>query len=344
MSASGPHRYTRDAESQSLGSRKTVMAVMHPCQELSFAAPLNAGSQLRRFFSAQCPSKVASDLMKTVLVTGIRGKTGRQVAAALTRQPGIEVRGAGRSRTDLPGVRAIRFDWDEPAGWPDVLTGVSAIYLVKPRTQDPASTVVSFLQFAREVERIVLLSEIGCEGRDESTDERKVEKTVEAMPFDWTILRPNWFMQNFAEPNFYLEDIRDSGVLNVPTGGQPVSFVDTRDIADVAAAALIGPSHAGRAYTLTGPQALTFAEVGEKIGEVAGYRVRHADPPLGEYLSQEAAGGASESLIEYYRRIYAWIQNGQTALVSSAVEQVAGHPPRSFSAFVEENKDVWRRK
>jgi uncharacterized protein YbjT (DUF2867 family) len=64
--------------------------------------------------------------MRTVLVTGIRGKTGRQLAAALTRQPDIEVRGAGRSPVDLPGVRSIRFDWDEPAGWPEVLKGVSA--------------------------------------------------------------------------------------------------------------------------------------------------------------------------------------------------------------------------
>jgi uncharacterized protein YbjT (DUF2867 family) len=293
-------------------------------------------------FRAQRVSR--GDSMMTVLVTGIRGKTGRRVAAALTRQSSTEVRGASRSPVNLPGVRATQFDWDEPAGWPAVLKGVSAVYLVKPATKDPASKVTSFLQLAREVERIVLLSEIGCESRDESTDERKVEKTVEAMPFDWTILRPNWFMQNFAEPSFYLEDIRDSGVLNVPTGGQPVSFVDTRDIAEVAAAALASSSHARRAYTLTGPQALTFAEVGARIGEVAGYEVRHEDPPLAEYLSAEAANETPKSRLEYHQRIYTCIQDGQAASISAAVEQVTGHAPRSFSAFVEENKDVWRRK
>jgi uncharacterized protein YbjT (DUF2867 family) len=134
--------------------------------------------------------------MKTVLVTGVRGKTGRQVAAALTRQPGIEVRGAGRNVTDLtlPGVRAVRFDWEDQASWHEALNGISAIYLVKPKTTDPASTVMSFLRLAGEGKRVVLLSEIGCESRDDSTDERKVEKTVEAISSDWTILRPNWFM------------------------------------------------------------------------------------------------------------------------------------------------------
>lgn len=284
--------------------------------------------------------------MKTVLVTGFRGKTGRRVAAALSRQPGIEVRGAGRNVTDsiLPNVRAVGFDWEDQKSWPSVLDGVSAIYLVKPKTSDPASTVKSFLRIARKVKQVVLLSEIGCESRDDSTDERKVEKAVEAMPFDWTILRPNWFMQNFTEPNFYLEAIRDKGVLNVPTGGQPVSFVDTRDIADVAVAALIESGHAGREYTLTGTQTLTFAEVAERIGKIAGHQVRHTDPPLEDYLSDQNASGIANSQIDYYRRIYTLIQNGQTAPVSAAVEKVTGRSPRSFSAFLEENKNVWNRK
>ncbi|MGB9143523.1 MAG: NAD(P)H-binding protein [Aestuariivirga sp.] len=291
-------------------------------------------------------TRVSSDSpMKRVLVTGFRGKTGRQVAAALSRQPGIEVRGAGRDVTDLtlPGVRVIRFDWADQASWLGVLNGVSAIYLVKPKTPDPASTVKSFLQLAGEVKQIVLLSEIGCESRDDSTDERKVEKAVEAMPFDWTILRPNWFMQNFTEPNFYLEAIRDNGVLNVPTGGQPVSFLDTRDIADVAVAALMDSGHAGRAYTLTGSQALTFAEVAGRIGQTAGHQVRHTDTPLADYLLGLTSNGIAKSQIEYYRRIYTLIQNGQTAPVSAAVEQVIGHPPRTFSTFVEENKGIWHR-
>lgn len=289
--------------------------------------------------------KALASPMKTVLVTGVRGKTGRQVAAALARQPGIEVRGAGRNVDDLtlPGVRAVLFDWEDQASWREVLNGVSAIYLVTPKTTDPASAVTSFLQLAGKVKRVVLLSEIGCENRDESTEERKVERVVETLSTDWTILRPNWFMQNFAEPNFYLEAIRDIGVLEVPTGGQPVSFIDTRDIADVAVAALLDPSHARQAYTLTGPQALTFAQVAEKIGETAGYQIRHADPPLPEYLSDLAASGTAKSRIDYNLRIYTGIQDGKAKLISAAVELVTGHQPRTFSAFVEENKKIWKR-
>jgi uncharacterized protein YbjT (DUF2867 family) len=284
--------------------------------------------------------------MRTVLVTGVRGKTGRQVAAALARQPGIEVRGAGRNVAGLtlPGVHTVRFEWEDQTSWRDALNSVSAIYLVKPKTPDSASMVMSFLRLAGEAKRVVLLSEIGCESRDDSADERKVEKAVEAMATDWTILRPNWFMQNFAEPSYYLEAIRENNVLNVPTGGQPVSFVDTRDIAEVAVAALIDSSHARCTYTLTGPQALTFAEAVGRIGETAGYQVRHTDPPLADYLSGHAANGVAKSEVEYYRRVYAYVQNGWAARLSTAIEQVTGHPPRDFSAFIEENRSVWKRQ
>lgn len=281
--------------------------------------------------------------MKTVLVTGMRGKTGRQVAAALLRREGVAVRGATRNTASLnvPGATASRFAWEEGDGWADALAGVDAVYLVKPKTPDPAATVASFLRSARSVERVVLLSEIGAGNRDEATNERRVEQVIQSSSFAWTVLRPNWFMQNFTEPSYYLEDIRDTGELTVPTGGQPTSFVDTRDIADVAATALLDSGHASQSYTLTGPQALTWAEVAWLVGEAAGHQVRYLDPPLGEYLAGFGEG-AAKATVDYYERVYGSIRQGETSVVSADVERLTGHAPRSFAAFVEENRNVWR--
>jgi uncharacterized protein YbjT (DUF2867 family) len=283
--------------------------------------------------------------MKTVLVMGLRGKTGRHVAKALARHEGLAVQGAARSAADLnvAGVMVSRFDWGDPASWPETVASVEGVYLVKPKTADPAGTVASFLRRARSIERLVLLSEIDAGNRGEAAEERKVEKVIESLPIAWTILRPNWFAQNFTEPSFYLEAVRDAGELKVPTGGQPTSFVDTRDIADVAAAALLDSGHAGRSYTLTGPQALTWAEVATLIGEAAGHQVRYVDPPLGEFLGALSDNGTAKATLDYYDRIYASIQQGRTSIISADIEQVTGHPPRSFSAFIEENKNVWRR-
>ena len=283
--------------------------------------------------------------MKIVLITGMRGKTGRHVAKILSQQQGIAVRGAGRdiASLDAPGLTAVRFDWDDPHTWPAAVAGVTAIYLVKPKTADPARSVAHFLKSAKPIERIVLLSEIDAGHRDEATDERKVERLIEALPTQWTILRPNWFMQNFAEPGFFLEGLRDSGEITLPAAGQKVSFVDTRDIAEVAAAALLKPGHAGKHYTLTGPEALTFAEALRQIGRAAGHLIHHDDPPLDHYLNTLAEKGTPQKAIDYYRRIYGCIQQSRAAVVSPDVEHVTGHRPRGFSGFVDENRALWRK-
>lgn len=281
--------------------------------------------------------------MKTVMVMGLRGKTGRRVAAALLRLEGVAVRGGTRmTSSDVPGITLCRFEWEDSGTWAGALAGVEAVYLIKPKTVDPAATVASFLRSAGNLQRIVLLSEIDAGNRDEATDERRVERVVESSPIAWTILRPNWFMQNFTEPSFYLEDIREAGEIIVPSGGQATSFVDTRDIADVAVAALLDSGHAGQVYTLTGPRALTWAEVTELIGEAAGHEVRHVDPPLDDYLGTLSSRGVAKPTIEYYKRIYGSIEQGRTSIVSTDVERVTGHPPRAFAAFVEENNNRWR--
>ena len=283
---------------------------------------------------------------QTILVMGVRGKTGRQLAATLLQHRGVRVRGVGRNTTGLniPNLTLGHFDWEDPSSWSEATADIDSIYLIKPKTADPAATVASFLQRVRNLKRLVLLSEIDAANRDESADERRVETVIETSPHTWTILRPNWFMQNFSEPSFYLEAIRDAGELRVPTKGQRTSFVDTRDIADVAAAALLESGHERCFYTLTGPQALTWNDVVADIGRAAGHQIRCIDPCLDEYLSALSKKGTAEKTIAYYRRIYGAIREGRTAVVSPDVENVTGRPPRMFSAFVSENKSLWSRK
>jgi uncharacterized protein YbjT (DUF2867 family) len=162
-------------------------------------------------------------------------------------------------------------------------------------------------------------------------------------PTAWTILRPNWFMQNFIEPSFYLEAVRDVGELKVPTGGQPTSFVDTRDIAEVATATLLEEGHSGRTYTLTGPQALSWVDVTGLIGRAAGHSVRYVDSPLEDYLAELSSKGTAKATLDYLGRIYCCIRDGRTSIISGDIARVAEHPPRTFAAFIEENKSAWRR-
>jgi uncharacterized protein YbjT (DUF2867 family) len=121
-----------------------------------------------------------------------------------------------------------------------------------------------------------------------------------------------------------------------------VSFVDTRDIADAAVAALLEVGHAGRAYTLTGSEAVTFAAVADVIGRAVGKSIRHNDLPLDEYLCKSAAARTPQKSVDYSGRIYGFIGRGEAAALTSDVRNVTGHAPRAIDAFVAENLNTWR--
>lgn len=281
--------------------------------------------------------------MRSVLVLGGTGKTGSELSSVLSSRPDIQVRIASRHPTPSKPERtmAVRFDWKDEATWAAAVAGVEAIYLVKPKTVDPAATVSAFLSHCRGVGRIVLLSEIAAEKQDASSDELRVEKVIENGACDWTILRPNWFMQNFAVPTYFGDAIRVQHSVTLPTSGQPISFIDTRDIANGAVVALLEKGCEGKHYTLTGPHALTVTEALEQIASVAGYEVSHVDPPLNEYLAKSEKAGATPAEIAYYRRVYSNIASGFDSVVTGDLETLTGRKARGFVDFVRDYRSSW---
>ena len=94
----------------------------------------------------------------------------------------------------------------------------------------------------------------------------------------YTILRPNGFMQNLIA--YFAPSIRAQGAFYQSTGDAKISHIDLRDIAAAAAKILLLPAqHAGKIYELNGPEALSYAEVAEKISKATGRKVQYVDIP-----------------------------------------------------------------
>jgi uncharacterized protein YbjT (DUF2867 family) len=96
---------------------------------------------------------------------------------------------------------------------------------------------------------------------------------IEESGIPFIFLRPNDFMQNFV--NFYSPTIKSNNGLYLPAGDAKVSFVDVRDIAATAVKTLTDDGKLGKAYTITGPEALSYFQVAEILTSVTGKKISY---------------------------------------------------------------------
>jgi uncharacterized protein YbjT (DUF2867 family) len=259
-----------------------------------------------------------------VLVLGASGKTGRLVAERLTAL-GHTVRAASRTS-------AVRFDWADPSTWTPALTGAAAVFFLPTETLGLAERA-AFVDHVKAagVRRIVQLSVRGLvpAGGFHPTEEAVTESGLE-----WTLLRPCWFAQDFAAPDFFLTEVL-AGELATPAGEGREPFIDAADIADVAVAALTEEGHAGRAYDLSGPHAFTFAEALDVIGAATGRTLHHRHLEAGPYGDALIAAGAAEDDARAIADYLEGIAHGADAYLSTGVQEALGREPRTFESYVQ---------
>lgn len=256
-----------------------------------------------------------------ILVTGGTGKTGRRVVHRLTRR-GLPVR-VGSRFGEPP------FSWQDPETWEPAVRGMSAVSIsFYPDLAFPgaAETVGAFARLAvrHGVRRLVLLSGRGEEGAQAS------ERAVQNAGAEWTIVRANWFNQNFSEG--FLLDLVLRGELMLPAGDAVEPFVDAEDIADVMVAALIEDGHAGRVYELSGPRLLTFHDVAAEISTATGRTMRYVPVTTKRYVTILEENGLPVEFAE----LFTLILDGRNASVTDGVRQALGREPRDFSDYVRE--------
>jgi uncharacterized protein YbjT (DUF2867 family) len=209
-----------------------------------------------------------------------------------------------------------------------------------PPTQrlDYGDLVVAFLDRAEAagVSHVTQLSARGVDGAPPEVTPRALELNLAARSaLTHSILRPGWFLQNFDDPGLFLPA---GGRIAAPTGDGAEAFVHADDIAEAAAATLLAPAdHDGGGYTLTGPEALTFAEVAERIAKATGRPVVHDDVSREAWVAQAVAAGVPEDYAGLLATLLdERLREGQGTATTDAVERLTGHPARGFDAYAAE--------
>jgi uncharacterized protein YbjT (DUF2867 family) len=281
-----------------------------------------------------------------ILVTGSSGTVGTELLRQLTAQ-GAKVRAAYRSRRpSVHGVEPARIDLATGEGLDAALAGCDVVFLLTGELTDQTLAELRAVERASRagVRRIVKLSVWGAETDSYSFARihRPVERAIESSGMGYTLLRPNSFMQNFV--TYEGQTIRSQGAFHLPCRDARVAHVDARDIAAVATRALLAPGgeHEGKAYGLSGPEALTFEECASKLSAAAGRPVRYVDVSEQEFrrsmTDAGAPGGTIEAMIELYRYYVA----GKAGRVTTAVGDVTGRAPITFDQFARDYAEALR--
>lgn len=217
-----------------------------------------------------------------ILLTGATGNTGQVIAEELTRRgvPFVAMTrsASSRARLDAAGIPSIGADFDDPVSLDRALRGVEKAYLVCTPDEKLIPREVAFIDAAKRagVRHIVKCSAFFA-GLDAPTQNLRshgeIERQLIASGIDYTILRPNGFMQTFTL--FGWDLIEKAGVMSVPAGDGGIPLIDVRDVAVVAVKALTEPGHIGKIYDLTGPEDITMYRAGTILQRALGRPVRY---------------------------------------------------------------------
>jgi uncharacterized protein YbjT (DUF2867 family) len=283
-----------------------------------------------------------------ILVTGATGMVGSALIKRLSAR-GENVRAFVRStqhKISYPGVQFVQGDFRDRATFLPALEGIDRLFLLIPSSEEVEAQQKAFVDAAKKckVRHIVKVSQLGAHKKSKGRFQRyhgSVEGYIQKSGLAFTFLRPNLFMQALLK---FRSTISSQGALYAPAGEGRVSLVDVRDIAAVAERALCEPGHEGKAYPITGPQALTHAEIAADLSEALGKPIRHVDISPEKMRDTLLSFGMPPWQVEGVIEDYEQYRNGKAAEVTSAVKDVTGREPHSFAEFARDYTEVFQTK
>jgi uncharacterized protein YbjT (DUF2867 family) len=278
-----------------------------------------------------------------ILITGATGRVGGATLKQLCSR-GVPVRALVRNAEKAalvagPQVEPVIGDLAQPRSLESALDGVTSALLVSPLDPHQVELQGNFIDAAKRAGRVhvVKISGLGTaldspvrSGRWHAQTEKYLEDS--GLPF--THVRPPFFMQNILR---FAPTVRASGEFAGSMNQGKVAMVDVNDIAAVVATVLTTPTHASKAYVLTGPEALSYPDVAERLSKSLGRRVTYRDVPLEVMQERLRASGMPEWHIDVQIDFSTALSAGHASTVTNTVEAVTGRPARTFEQFIQEH-------
>jgi uncharacterized protein YbjT (DUF2867 family) len=284
----------------------------------------------------------------TILISGASGAVGRAVLLETVKNNSrvrAMYRGEHEAAKAPSGVSTFVADFASKDSLKCALTDVDVLYLVCSPIPALVELEGNALDVCVEagVKHVVLNSALGAGDYPKSFPSwhRRVEDKLKASGLGYTILRPNGFMQNILAYN--APSIRAQGAFYAAMGNARTSYLDVRDIARAAAKVLASPAnHAGKIYELNGPEAVTCAELAERISRASNCTVNFVDIPEAAQRQGMLDLGMPEWQVNAILELQQYYTGGQGGEVTDVLPGLLEGSPLYLNQFLEEFKEQFR--
>ncbi|MEW2443702.1 NmrA family NAD(P)-binding protein [Micromonospora marina] len=290
-----------------------------------------------------------------IVVTGPSGNVGTELVRMLAERDDpstyrVLSRNPDRVRADLGAdVPAERVDFDDRGTWRHALRDVGTLFLLyplpHPRTVKTRMTPFVDAAVAAGCRHIVYVSVPGAD-RFRLVPHYSVERHIERSGATFTFLRSSYFMQNLVRAiSTHGVDIADNEELFIPAGKGLTSFLDSRDVAEVAYDALHRPEHhRDRAYVLTGAERLSMDDAATILSDVLGRRIRYPRPSMRAFHKRLRQRGVPRDVRFFMTIVYTLTRTGRNEPLTDDLAQLLGRRPTSFAEFARSYRDRWTNR
>jgi uncharacterized protein YbjT (DUF2867 family) len=279
-----------------------------------------------------------------ILLTGATGNVGAAVLEHL-RKTNVPFRAMYRTQADATkapsNTATVVADFADSASLRAALRGIDQLFLVCSPIPDLVKLEANVIDIATEtgVKHLVLNSALGAGDYPSSFPawHRIVEEKLKASPLQYTILRPNSFMQNIVA--YLAPGIRSQGAFYAAMGEARTSYLDLSDIGAAITNILLAPgTHIDRTYELNGPDAVTYTELADRISRVAGRNITYVDIPEQAQRESMLKLGMPAWQVDALLDLQRYYTGGQGGEITDTLRSLLNRPPITLDTFLEANK------
>ena len=282
-----------------------------------------------------------------ILVIGGTGNVGSAVIPNLMAR-GASIRALVRDEKKVrgledSGVEVVIGDLDNPETLDGAFSGVGKAFLLTAVGPNEATQAINAINAAKRVDspHIVRLS-AGTPTSDAPPEHTghhsRVEEELENSGLPYTIIKPNFLMQNTM---MAAQTVISDGAVYLPFSDSKIGMVDIRDIGEVVTKVLTSDGHEDKTYKLTGPASISIHDVTADLSQTLGKKVSYVAVPLEAALEAMLGMGMPEWVAKTYTEYFKMYSTGWGDYATDDVEQLTGHPARSYQTFARDFAQVF---